>query len=250
LPLQDQLRELYRIDQRVRTLRGRLDAASRRAEAQKKKLAQLQQQKTELADQLRQTQARVAGLESEAAGAEQKIEKLRGQMNSVRSNKEYSALLVEVNTLKLEKSKVEDQALTQMTEVEQIQQRSAELDEKTAQQARLVEMAEAEVREAREEVGDRLSEVEAQREEAASTVPDDARALFDKLADEYDGEAVALIQEENRKRMEYICGGCFIGLPVEIVNALMSRRDELVTCPTCHRILAIDQELSSAIGSK
>lgn len=251
MSLQDQLHELFLLDQQVRGLRSRLDAGVRRQQAQQNKLEQLQQQHQELADQLRHARSSAQALEKQSNDVEQRITKLRDRMNSVTSNKEYSALLVEVNTLKVEKGKLEDQALEQMSQVETLQQRTGEVEQKVAAQTKLVAGAAAEVAQAREEVGARLDDLTAQRDAAAEAIPPEPRALFERVSRSFEGDGMADVEEENRRRMEYNCGGCYLSLPIECVNALMMRPDELVTCPNCSRILYMKPELKSALtGAK
>ena len=250
LALQDQLRELFLLDKQVRGMRSRLDAAIRRTQAQQNKREQLQRQHDELAAQLKQVQVKAATLEHQASEMDGRISKAREQMNSVKSNKEYSALLVEVNTLKVDKSKVEDQALEQMNEVDTLKQRVTEMEEKIQEQSQLESMSQSEVQSARDEVGSKLDELTRERDAAAEKLPPEVRNMFNRLADAYEGEALAEIEEQDRRRMEYTCGGCYLSLPVERVNAVMTRRDEVVTCPACNRILYINQDLQAAIGSK
>lgn len=250
MSLQEQLHQLYLLDQQVRGLRSRLDAARRRKGALETKRDQLQQQRAELAHQLKHAQAGAASLEQQAAGIEQRIEQLRGQMNSVRSNKEYSALLVEVNTLKQEKSNHEDQALEKMSEVDTLRQRLEEIDKKLQDQQKMVDRADEEAEQALVEVGDRLDDVTVQRDAAAKEVPAEGRQLFERLVEMHDGEALAAVDEVDRRRMEYNCGGCFMSLPIERVNAVMAKPNEPTTCPTCGRILYVDKELKAALAPK
>lgn len=250
MSLQDRLYELFLLDQHVRGLRARQDAATRRKKAQQGKLDQLGQQLTELSQQLKQLQATAAGLEHQSNDFEGRINSHREAMNNVTSNKEYSALLVEVNTLKIEKSKLEDEALTQLTKVDEIRSQIQEVEQKIASQKQLVENAQREVDEAREEVGDKLGQIQAERDAAAENIPPATLTSFDRLCTVHDGEALAEIEEQDRKRREYICGGCYTMLPVERVSQVMSRPDELVQCPSCERFLFIKQDLKTAIGSK
>ncbi len=250
MPLQDQLYDLFLLDQQVRGLRTRLDAATRRLGAQSNKLDQLRQQQTELSDQVKHGQAEVSSLEHEASDLDERVKKLREQMNNVRNNKEYSAMLVEVNTFKDEKGKLEDQALEKMGEVDATGQRLAEVQAQVTDQVKLVELAQAEVQSSKDEVGDQLADATAKREIAADQIPSDRLAQFERLADNYDGETLGEIEEQDRRRREYTCGGCYMELPIERVNALMMKPDELVTCPSCNRFLYIKQELKAEIGAK
>ena len=247
--LNDALRDLYLVDQQVRGLESRLDGARRHVRAQEIKIEQLTQQQGELTNQLKHTQAQSANLENEIAGSDQRISQLREQMNTVKTNKEYSAMLVEVNTLKADKAKLEEQALELMSQVEVFQSEVEHLDCALAEQNRIKDLADKDLAERTGEVGERLSELKAERADKATHVPSDSLEIFDRMAETFDGEAMAPVVEEDRRRMEYICGGCYMSLPVEMVNRLISH-DEMVRCTSCNRILYIEQELKEAMGAK
>jgi len=250
LPLQDKLYDLFLLDQQVRGLRTRLDTATRRLTLQKTKLDQLHQQQAELSDQSKHAQAEAAGLEHQAQDADERVNKLREQMNNVRNHKEYSAMLAEVSTLKDEKGKLEDQALEQMGKLDTLKERLAEIEGQAQQQAKLVDSATAEVQSAKDEVGVQLSDTTTQRDAAAAQLPADVLSQFERLADHYEGETLGEVEEQDRKRREYTCSGCYMELPIERVNALMTKPDELVTCSSCNRFLFIKQELKTSIGAK
>ncbi|MEQ9460129.1 MAG: C4-type zinc ribbon domain-containing protein [Phycisphaeraceae bacterium] len=232
----------------MRTISERLGGAQRRRDAQKKKLERLAVQESELGDQSRKQQATVTGLEKEVAEIDERVEKHRAAMNTVTNNKEYSALLVEMNTLKIEKNKLEEQIIKDMEQAEELKTQHATLAEQLENQKKLVERAEEDVVEARAEVGDKLDEAQAERDKAAADVPPDVITAFERLSEAYDGEAVCAVEEQDRRRKEYTCGGCYMSLPVEMVNSLIMRRDEVLTCPSCRRILYIKETLKEAIG--
>src|SRR5690606_34890700 len=140
---------------------------------------------------LKQVQAKAASLEHEANGMEERIGKLREQMNSVTSHKEYQALVVEGNTLKVDKGKLEEQALEQLGQVDTVQAKIADLDAKIAERNKLETQSQGEVESARAEVGEKLDQLTAERDAAAAQLPDDVRAQFLKLADEHEGDALA-----------------------------------------------------------
>ncbi len=245
MALQDKLRQLFLLEQQVRGLRSRSQSAEKRLDLQNTRLQRLEQQKAEVGDQLKHAKAKAADLEHQSRDIEDRVAKLREQMNSVRTNKEYSALLIEVNTLKLEKGKLEEQALEAMGTCDTLAAQFNDLDTQATEQGKLVTAAKAELQVAKEEVGGRLDEVTAQRDAASEEVPVEARATFEKLAHIHDGEAMAVVVEESRRHREYSCGGCYMSLPMERVNALMTK-DEVVICPSCQRMLYLDENLKPA----
>lgn len=252
MTLQERLTELRQLDARVRGMSQRQNTATRRLTAQQGRLDLLRRQHAELESQARLMQAKTTTLEKHVAEMDARIATLRDRMNSVTSNKEYSAMLLEVNTLKLDKGKVEDEALEQMAQVEALRKRIEEAAQKITDQEKLVAGATQEVAEAKAEVGAKLHEAAAARDAAAANIPADVLAIFNRLADQFDGEAVCEIEEQDRRRMEYTCGGCYMTVPVERVNGLIMRPDEMIQCPNpnCGRILTINAELKTAIGAK
>ena len=249
MSLSEKLRELFLLDQQVRGLRSRLDSALRRLEVHKTKLSQLNRQRDELVAQYKTARAKAMGLELQIKEADERISKLREQMNNVKTNKEYSALLVEVNTLKSEKSKIEDQALGELGQADEIDKQVKELEATIADQEKILHLAEKEVQDCRGEVGARLESLTIERDAALNELPQEAKQQFQKSAQLHDGDGMAAVIEESRRHKEYTCGGCYIGLPVERVNALMVS-DLIVVCPSCGRILYIEAELKTAMKSK
>jgi uncharacterized protein len=250
MSIQERLHELFLVDQQLRGINARLSGATARLQAQQNKLDQIHRQRGELADQLKHTQAKASSLEHQADDLENRITQVRAQMNSVKHNKEYQALLVEVNTFKAEKEKLEDEALEHLGRIEQMRQELQQTDERAVEQEKLVLGAEAELKAAKGEVGQRVQELQTQRNGLEGELPAEVRLTFNRLVHVHEGEALASVVEESRRHMEYSCGGCYIGLPVERVNALMRTPDALVCCPSCGRILYLDRDLKEAIGTK
>ena len=250
MSLQDQLQELYALDRQIRSLRSRVDATTRRRDAQATKLQQFERQSAEVADRLKHARADAAAQENDAAAVSSRIDKVRGTMTTVRSNKEYSALLVEVNTLKLDQAKHEEAALEHMGKIEELDAKAGEVDAKLDEQRKLVEHSEKELGEASAEISGQLGELEKERDAAAEPIDAGTLVLYRKLAADYEGEALAEVEEQDRKRMEYTCGACYMALPIQVVNATLSAKDKPVVCPNCDRILYVKKELKEGLQPK
>ncbi|MEM9294259.1 MAG: C4-type zinc ribbon domain-containing protein [Planctomycetota bacterium] len=237
------------MDRNLRALRQRVDGATRRLKAQQSQLGRVTQQADELDQNLKQVKTAISTAEHEAEGVGERVESIREKMNSTTSHKQYQAMLVEMNTLKIERGKFEDTALEQMSAAEDLEQRHGDAVGAVAAQQKLVDSASSEVQEASAEIADRLAELEGERNEAAAVLPEDVRKLYEKLLEDYDDEPVAQIEVLNKRRNEYVCAGCYNILPVERVNRAISRPDELVTCPNCGRILVAGKLAETAKAS-
>lgn len=243
------LHALYLVDQQVRGLESRLDGARAHLRAQTLKLDTLTKQLAEISDQHRHAQASEANLESDVKGIEERINKIREQMNNSKTNKEYSAFLVEVNTLKADKSKVEERALQLLGEADKLAARMEQLKTQVAEQQKIKGLAEKELAARTAEVSTELDALKAKRTEAANQVPPATLAVFEKLADDMDGEAMAPVEQDDPRRMEYNCGGCYMSIPVEAVNKLVTQ-DDIVRCTSCTRILYLAKPMKEAMGIK
>src|SRR5262245_34421386 len=119
MTLTDNLLALFRVDKQARGLRGRLESAQRYLSAQNKQIDGIEQQRQELEARRRQLQARIHNVETETKVLDERIEKLRTELNSASTTKAYSAVLTELDNVKKSRSELEDGALKEMEQIEQ-----------------------------------------------------------------------------------------------------------------------------------
>jgi predicted nucleic acid-binding Zn-ribbon protein len=250
MTLQEKLQHLFVLDSQVRGLRKSLDTATRRRNALQTKVEQLTRQQAEMTDQIKHYQAKASSLEHQAGDIEERSDRLRNKMAQVTSNKEYSALLIEVSTLKNSKGTLEDQALEELGHVDELQAQALQFATDLASQTQLLERASQEVEAHQQDVGQRLEELTGERDVAAQAVPLDTRSVFDRLASSYDGQALACVNEINRRAMEYGCDGCYMTIPIEVVNALYTLPEQATKCPHCGRLLYLGDALRATMGPK
>ncbi|MEO1511874.1 MAG: hypothetical protein AAFU70_07370, partial [Planctomycetota bacterium] len=106
----DKLLRVYRVDRQIDGLKSRLRAAERFLNEQTRLLKELDTRSDSLDTQLRQLKASMADAEGEAQALDQKVTELRERMSTAANNKEYQALLTEVNTFKDQKTAAENRA--------------------------------------------------------------------------------------------------------------------------------------------
>jgi len=245
MSVREQLVELSGIDKQINGLRTRLDAAIARHAAQQAKLDRILQQKAEVEDQSKRIKAATHNLETEVAGLDEQVNKHREQMNAVTNNKEYSALLVETNTIKDKKNKIEESLLQHMQAGEQLDSKLADINTRAADQQKLVDLAKQEVDESESAVRDRLDALNKEREEAVKEVPADALKTYQRALAVHDGDAMAMVTCQDKRRNEFTCESCYMKLPVE---TLLSREDELVNCPSCSCILYVNPAFKESMA--
>src|SRR6478609_2213165 len=118
----------YRADQRVREAQSRLDAATKDVRIQERKVSDLTEKHKLASTKLRESQSKQGQLDLDLKTRDAHIEKLRTQQQNAKNNKEYQAFLVEINTEKVDRAKVEEDALKVMEEVEKQQTETKDLN--------------------------------------------------------------------------------------------------------------------------
>ncbi|MBC23641.1 MAG: hypothetical protein CMJ32_06970 [Phycisphaerae bacterium] len=248
MPLLEDLRSLQTVDSQVRGLRGRLDSATTYLNVQVRKINELGSLDEELQGQIKQLQASIANLEGESKDKNDRIEKLREELNNSQTTKEYKAVLSEMQTSQESRDEIDQQTLTLIDELERLKVRLEEIAQQKVEREKVRMVAEQELQQRKNDVGERLEQLEIERETAARSIPDKKLELFDRIADAYDGEVMAEIEEISKRHKEYSCSSCNMELPFNLVVQLVSMDADAVQCPACDRILCMPEETRAALA--
>lgn len=241
MPLIDDVIALYRVDSQWRGLRSRVDSARDVLRIRERKLGETTELHEEADSRLRQTQATLANLEGESTDFGERIEKLRSELNASTTDKQYQAILGEMKSLQTLRDEVDSSQLAEMERLETMNREAETLAEQVADRRRLVEVARAECQECENAVAERLGELEGERNEAASRIPEKIMSVFDEVAEQHEGESMAAVIEVSKRHREYSCGACHVQMPYYlVVNLHDSSSNGVQQCPNCDRILFLE----------
>ena len=235
---------LQAIDGELRKARKRLKMGTQAITKQQQHIVELEGALAAKNDEIKLTRLQAGKLELELKTKDEEINKLRVALNIAKSNKDYSAILTQLNINKADKSRLEDQILTLMTQVDADQSGCADVETEISSEQQRLDQIMQKIEEKQKSLKEALASLENQYSQACDEVSDKERVLFARLAERFDGEAVTEVTELNARRSEYGCGGCFMKIPREMVNSLMSR-DDVIICPTCGRILVLELSKTS-----
>ena len=181
-------------------------------------------------------------LELELKSDEEKVSRLRAALTTARTNKEYASILTQINTIKADNAKIEDQALKVLQDVDALGEEATKIQQSIEIEENRLAETEATSRTEIERLSAMLEDLRLKRDETAKAVPPKALALFERLCGSREGDAMAPVEKHGRKPPhDYVCGGCFMGLTAEHVNALRMR-DEIRVCDNCGRILYLQTQ--------
>lgn len=232
---------LHRVDAQVRALRGRLQSAERYLGGQQRQVDDLSTQRADLAVQLRQLHAQIGNLQNERRALDERIAKVRNELNATTNSKQYTMLLGGLKSVENSKREGEDQEKTLDAKVAEVKSRLDAMEKQETERTHLRDRAKKELEERRNDVSDRLSELEAERARAAAAIPAAQLAVFDHVAHLHEGEAMASIVTISARHREYACGSCNCEIPFESYSRLRGHPDLIVQCMNCQRILHLEQ---------
>ncbi|HBR19328.1 MAG: hypothetical protein A2Y13_10055 [Planctomycetes bacterium GWC2_45_44] len=235
-PLLNALVKLQSVENNLRAAKAKLARCRRNVILKENQLRTLQNTLEAKKEEIQLTKIQVDRLELEVKTTDETLARYRAALNTAKNNKEYATILTELNTTRADSSKVEAQTLELMKNVEIDQTQCGQIEAEIEKEK--IELSE--IRKQTEEIAKKfeteIAAVEQQWQAAAKDVQAGALETFKRVADTYDGEAIAEIEVHDSKSGVYTCGGCFMSLTAETANTLLSR-DEIIRCPNCTRIL-------------
>ncbi|MCK4626442.1 MAG: hypothetical protein KAV00_14080 [Phycisphaerae bacterium] len=233
---------LQAIERQLADIRGQLSSSNAAVSVQQRRVDELHRQRQSLHDEVLAHQKDAGGVELELKAREEEVNKLRVALNSTKTNKEYAAVLTQLNTLKADNSKLEDRALELMQEVDRTRDQVGQVEEQITEVEKLFEQIKQTSSEEITRLQTILNDLQTKRGSAAQAVPDKALKIFDRIAAIKDGDVMAGIEVLGKKPpYHYICGGCNMSLTAEHANALRTR-DEIRFCDCCGRILYLREK--------
>ncbi|MCJ7730233.1 MAG: C4-type zinc ribbon domain-containing protein [Sedimentisphaerales bacterium] len=238
-PVLNGLKKLQSVENRLRAAKAKLNRCRRNVIIQENRVRSLQSAFEAKKEEIQLTKVQSDRLELELKTKDEAISRWRASLNVAKTNKEYAAVLTQLNTTKADNSKIETQILDLMKGIEADEAELAEIQKQIEEQKRNLEQIRKESERLAAKYEVEIEEIQAEWSQASQAVPAEPLRLFNRVAETYDGEAMAVIERQEGRTETYTCGGCFMGVPAESVNILMTK-DDIIRCPNCTRILVLE----------
>jgi hypothetical protein len=228
--------------------RQRLDSEIRRLSSKKQELPE------QISKQDEEFQARSQGVEearqafdasvkahrdreSELKDGIDRLRKTKDRLLEVKTNKEYQAMLKEIETIEQKNSGFEDEILTLLekmdTSKKELRDREKTLDEYRKHY-------ELEKQKTEEELGSLDREIltcQKDLQNLNSEIERDLAKKYEMIKKRKNGLAVVPV-------VKGVCSGCHLNIPPQLFNELL-RSDQVLSCPFCNRIIYWDEQNSN-----
>ena len=243
-PVLNGLIKLQSVENRLRIEKAKLTRCRRNVIIHENQIRSLQNALEAKKEEVLLSKVQFDRLELEIKSRDESIAKLRASLNTAKTNKEYSAVLTQLNTTKADNSKIETQSLELLKSIETDESECDEIQGQIDEQKQHLDQRRTEAEALAGKCQVEIDKIQAEWDEVAQDIPDVPLEIFKRVTETYDGQAVALIEQQGGKKGAYSCDGCFMGLTAECVNLLMTK-DDIIRCPNCTRILVLGDSLGS-----
>jgi uncharacterized protein len=223
--------ELQGYDARIAALEAEATRLPKQIETLQTSLAEAKKQVETIKSRLDATRKDVRAKEKDLEVIGTKRSKLEARLYEVKTNKEYSAALLEIEESKQEKAKTEEEilALMELQERFNTEIREAEVRLKTRQEQATQD--EGVVRRKLASVEQELGGVRGERDGRAHAIPPALLSDYERLLRARNGVAVAVVTGGA------FCGGCRVSIRPQAIQELRSAMTAMMRCESCGRYL-------------
>ena len=162
-----------------------------------------------------------------------RIKKREEQLRQVTTNKEYQAILKEIEEIKKASSRIEDETLDCLDKIDAAEKEVKEKEAAYGEEEKEVQARRAECEANADEEQKNLDELLGERDEISAKIDPSLVKEYEFIKAQARGVAIVEVRER-------ICQGCNMNIPPQMYNEL-HRENELRTCPHCHRMLYVIQ---------
>jgi hypothetical protein len=224
------LQELQLLDSRIAGLERKLEAIPVRIQTIREEHGRAREAVDALRAKLDQVRREIRAKEKDLEYQQAQRKKSEARLYEVKTNKEYSAVLAEIETLKVDKGRAEEETLALMELQERLGRDVGEAEVRLRRQEAEGAAQQAAASEELRALETDLAVVRAEREALSRDVPRDLLAQYARLLRGRGGLAVALVGQNG------ICSGCRVTITPQRFQEVR-QSSQILPCESCGRIL-------------
>ncbi|MDY6905386.1 MAG: C4-type zinc ribbon domain-containing protein [Thermodesulfobacteriota bacterium] len=226
----NKLISLQENDNKRRDIRLFLDQVPERLAVLDSAMAEAERLFREKEDVLAQQKKKYREYEGEVQAKQERIKNSDAKLFSIKNNKEYQAVLKEIEDLKRESSRLEDEMLALLDALEEGDQLVNTAKQVWEAEKNRIEQEKAGVEKERADREHQLAGLDAEWADMSAQLSDALLQRFNKVRRQVNnGKAIVAVKN-------YVCQGCFMNIPAQMYNDL-HKADALRNCPFCSRMI-------------
>ncbi|MFQ5952228.1 MAG: zinc ribbon domain-containing protein [Candidatus Omnitrophota bacterium] len=230
----DKLKKLQEIDVEVYHLKSKKEAIPVRIDEINRTIEERKTNMNTAEEELKTLQVAQGEKETEMAANEEKIKKHEGELYQIKSNKEYQALLQEIESIKADVSLLEEDIINLLDQIESAKGKREQEKKVFEEEKQTLNKEQGDIKTEEKKIDQRLSELENKRKESVQGVDSGILARYEKILELRGGIALTKVDGE-------VCGECSMTLRPQIINEAKLKKSP-VFCENCSRILYAEGE--------
>ncbi len=226
----ERLIQLQNLETTIEESRRRVTAHPQRVQDADARLSQAKGVVDEAKQRLKASQESRREQEKEAATFQTRLSKFKDQLSAVKTNREYQAIQVEIETAQKELGVVEEKILVRMMEADALAAEIKKAEQTLAVQQKEVEADRKAMAEELATVETALAQATDQRAKVIAAMEPRLVALFEQVARARKGIAICIATRDG------LCSACHVRLRPQVFQEVR-RNDAIIQCFSCNRIL-------------
>ena len=224
----DRLKTLNKLDVQLQTIKKDMDRLPKELNEKQAIPRNLKGTIDRAKAEINRLKLEAEAIELEIKAGEEALKRYSSQMNVLRTSKEFETVKRQMDAQRIWNKENEGKALELL---EQVDAKQKDIEKNSAALTEAERVLAEETAKVDKTVGELKAEYEklaGERSGLSKDVPDKELLIYDRIAAGR-GQAIATVERGN-------CSACFMKIPAQVHNmALLAK--ELVTCPSCGRIL-------------
>ncbi len=176
-------------------------------------------------------QKKYRSLEADFEANQARIKKRNIQLGAVKTNKDYQAILKEIEDIKSASSRIEDEMLQYLDDIETAASEVTEAEKLYNVRKETIDKKKREIEKDAAESNKKLAQMKVKSQELAEKLDPKLKKRYYNIKSKSGGVAIVPVNDA-------ICRGCHLNIPPQLYNEL-HRENELRICPHCYRMIYV-----------
>ena len=229
--------ELQKLDKEIFSLKQTLSESPRTLEALSSEFEFKKATFKSLEENRQKLQLKQKEKEGDLAAREEGIKKAHGQLGVLKTNKEYQAKLAEIESLKADKSLIEEDILRLMDQVEEAKKSVDAEKIRLNEEEKIFNEKKETCEEQAKNMEAEIQTLTGKRSIGSSVIDKKVLNAYEHILQGRAGVALVLVKDNS-------CLGCHMRVPHQVINEI-KMHDRLITCENCSRILYLDEDVEA-----
>ena len=220
---------LQKLDSEIRQVTFFLEGTPQKIEDIDKKVDHSSQTASQAKEKLAQNQKKRRELESQVKDVRTHISRYKIQLNDVKTNKEYTVLLKEIEEHQKQIDRLEEDIISEMLAADDIEKEIREANQRFGRDQEKFSKEKEFIHQKKREIEENIKKLQQEREAVLPGIPAEQLRLYQQIYRKMGGIALSPVTDD-------FCSMCHMRIRPQVLNELKEAK-KLILCEACGRIL-------------